>query len=159
MRFYALLLLLLSTSAFSKDFLLSTIYRDTDAAKTEIVLSTKEDGSYKKARFLIYEADGRTLKKTVDVSLSQLKQGKTVLSKSGVSIIKVRGNNFDALNGGVVKLRYLKKFRLLGSNSMGTLTTTISPNDAGDWTLKVRNKVVKVFTAIVGKKGISGFEY
>ena len=66
-------------------------------------------------------------------SYNEVMKGATLLRKSGISIISIKGEQLTPKHGGNIRLKYLKNFSLYGS-TYGTIWLKINKEN-GEWYL------------------------
>ena len=74
-----------------------------------------------------------TSKRISQFSYDEVTKGATLLRKSGISIISIKGERLTPKHGGNIRLKYLKNFSLYGS-TYGTIWLKIDKEN-GNWYL------------------------
>lgn len=98
-----------------------------------------------------------TTKRTAKFSFNEVNDGATLLKKSGINIITIRGINLNPKTGGNIKLTYLKNFSITGSK-YGTIWLKIQ-NDQGSWNLVNGREQVSTILLTPHPFGISSYEF
>ena len=98
-----------------------------------------------------------TLKYTKHFDYADVKSGTTLLKKSGISIISVKGINISPSSGGTLKLTYLKNFNLLGS-TYGTIRINVFKSNQ-EWIMVHRGRKVSKLLLTPHPYGISSYQF
>lgn len=149
-------MLLFTSQLFAAEILLATITRTSDKVKSELVLHTDDKADMKHVVFKIYDESGK-LDREVKVTPKELPKGKVVLEKMGIDVITLQSNNVAIHNGGNVRIKYLKKFKLLGKDTFGNYDVLLD-RVGDDWELSKDGVVFSKLLAHTHSKGITKFE-
>ncbi|MCO4793753.1 MAG: hypothetical protein KC493_08580 [Bacteriovoracaceae bacterium] len=143
-------------SALAADQLLATITRKSDGVNSTLAIQKDDKSDAISFTFKIFNEDGK-LDDTVIVRPKDLPQGKVVLEKMGIDVIKIKSNNFAEHNGGNITINYLKKWKLIGSNKYGNFEVDLQ-REGDDWVLEKDGERFTILKAIDHSKGIHRFE-
>ncbi len=94
-----------------------------------------------------------TNKEEKKYSIKSIQQGQTLLKKRGIKVIYIESKNLNPSTGGDVNIRYLKKFKLFGSDYRNFKLTLEKVN--GLWEFKSNGIVVKELSITPYSLGIS----
>ena len=141
---------ILNQSAFALEFkpILDIINTETNEPAT-LYVKTQQD-SLTQLKLI-------TTKRTTTFSFDEVSDGATLLKKSGINIITIKGINLSPNTGGNIKLTYLKNFSITGS-SYDTIWLKIQ-NNQGSWNLVNGHDQVSTIFLTPHPFGISSYEF
>lgn len=148
--------LLLTQSVLADVQRLATITRQSDGVKSTLDIHKDDKSDATSFTFKIFEEDG-SLDREIDVTPTELPDGKVVLEKMGVDVIIIKSGNFAEHNGGNMTIKYLSKFKLLGKNEYKNFNVILD-REGDKWVLSKNGQKFTQLKAIDHSKGITKFE-
>ena len=80
------------------------------------------------------------------------------MKEKGISIIKLKGPNLNPETGGVIKIIYLKEYKIIGSSIYRSIPLKIKKSE-GRWNLYYQGTIVKNFNVTPYTWGVRSYTF